>query len=135
MVVARARDLVWPTTPEWRARVREEIAAGKRGTQAKLAAHCKCASSAISEMLSEKSDGDPDGRRYSKFVGPVHEFFGWPPPPQPDASGQIAEIQQIIDDLGDDGLDFLKALRAMSPALRKAHMALAIAEAQAKSEH
>lgn len=122
MVAARKHEYRYPVTPEWRAAVRRELDARPRGALSRLAEAIGASTGQVTDMLSDES-------QYSQYVAKVNKYFGWPDPTPPLASKDVAEIQYLIDAIGQDGRDLLRALKDMPREERMAYVRLILLQA------
>lgn len=106
--MARRDQPTYTVTPEWRERVRAELARRGRGSAAALARHAKCATSTLVTLL--------DHGKTSHLVPAINEALGWPPPGVPLSSPDAPELAYLYDRLDDDGR---AALIAMAKALAR----------------
>lgn len=95
--VAKKEHLPHPVTKQWRADVRAELDKRGRGAQARLREYIvKCGIKISSGHLSDILDGKYET---SDIVGPVHEFFKWPPPMPPTTSRDAGELLHVFSRL------------------------------------
>jgi hypothetical protein len=114
-VAARKHEYRFPISPEWRAAVRRELDKRPRGAMTRLAEAIGASTGQVAEMLSEDSE-------YSRYVGAVNKYFGWPEPTPPLASQDVQELTYLLAQIGPEGRDLLHALKAMSKEERLAYV-------------
>lgn len=102
---------VLPNLPEWRARVRAELAKGGRGAHAKLARAIGCSTGALAEVIAELDDQRPNAARYSRWVIKINDYFGWTAmmPATKDAN----EIRYLLEKLADADIELLRLIKNM----------------------
>lgn len=94
MAVARKRYLPHPIESDWCRDVKAKLSEMPRGTQERMrefieSKGLKCSSGELSEVLAGEAVT-------SIFVGPIHEFLGWPAPLAPSASRDGGEIFHVL---------------------------------------
>lgn len=105
----------YPITPEWRAAVRRELDKRPRGALTRMAEALGASTGQVAEMLAEDS-------AYSKYVGAVNKYFGWPEPTPPLMSADVQELTYLLEAIGPEGRDVLHALKSMSREERQAYV-------------
>lgn len=105
----------YPITPEWRAAVRRELDKRPRGALTRMAEEIGASTGQVTEMLADDS-------AYSKYVGAVNKYFGWPEPTPPLMSADTQELAYLIATIGPDGRELLHALKAMTKEERQAYV-------------
>lgn len=88
-----------------------EIEARGRGTHAAVAKFAGMSTGQLTELLAE--DEKPGMSRYSRYVGKVNEFFGWPAEPMLPLSPDAEEIRYLLEGLADADRDLLRQIRDM----------------------
>lgn len=123
--VARDDEYEYPTPPEWRRAVLDEIEKRwGRGGQAELAKIIHCSPGTLNELLK-------NGRR-SSLVPRIQKEFGWPPATMPaTGSSDQHEIEKFLKKMGGSGRDLFRNLEKLDRDALKA--AVAILEQLAKT--
>lgn len=124
--VARKQDLDYPLTPEWKARVREELDRRGRGAFTRLAKEIGIPTAKLANILGTD-------QQTSTLVARINKELGWAAPLPPSTSRDAGELQHIYQrldasqrklildaaDLVDHDEDAAHALEALVSVLRK----------------
>ncbi len=99
--------------------MRAELETRPRGTQSRLAEAIGMSTGQVAELLGDDS-------HYSTYVPKVNQFFGWPAPTPPLMSIDNDELQYLIEEIGEDAQDLMRALKDLPKEERQAHIRLII---------
>lgn len=126
MVVARKHTyLPHPVEKTWCHDVRAIIESKPRGYQEQMRKFIeergiKCSSGELSEVLNGHA-------HTSVFVGPIHEFLGWPPPIAPIVARDAGEVMHLLERVTPEQRALIGKAAAAVAGLSGADAAAAIA--------